>query len=192
MSQEMDVYESCSLWPIQIGIDKIDYYTLWGSGGDSTDLVMAIDKQLCLFRRQDALMIFIKNGEKCNFSELPGYASLRRCIMHFDFFQVTLYRFDISEPLSWLKEPNRPWDEKRCRQILDCLNLFWDIANTLNDPASLHLQQQGELQRVANLLTKMSLDQRIDPVALGKLSKGSILKAFRSEYTKIKNHMLVK
>lgn len=191
MSSKNDIFEESALWPIKIGLDNIEYYTIWGNGGDTKDFIMAVGNEICLFKKEYTLLVFIRESRACNLTSLPNYESFRAWTLDRESFGSNIHYFDITEALAALKEPTWRWSEKKCDQVLDCINLFWDIANTTENPASIHLQQHGDLKYFADLLTKMSLERHVDNEALGKLVKGRLLKAFKSEYEKLKNHKIV-
>jgi hypothetical protein len=184
---DRDDLAKLSLWPIRLELPIHRGLTLWGSGGDEADRVLAADGHLLLFTSAPQLRDFVQRGADCSFTGLAGYQELQRALrsdpasMPLDPVQV----FALDEVERWLSAPQWNWDLARCASVLDGLNLLWDAASTLGDEVtrSSLRRDTGVIGRLADALT--FVEEHEISESLAALDRAAIGQAFRDALSRL-------
>lgn len=141
-------FEACSLWPILVDFGDGAAYTLWGSGGGDDDRLLAVAGRLRRFRRWPRLVEWVLADDASNMAALAGYAALKsRLRSPGNRVPEEPKRYPFAEVQRWIAGGSAASTAARAATTLDCLNLLWDAARTLELAAV-----QAQLRRGASPL----------------------------------------
>jgi hypothetical protein len=152
---ERKICELIDLWPISIEIDEHELFSLWGEGGGERDVVLARDHRLILAGSLAGLYARASH-EVTNIRALPMYPGFEEALRNESWptqYISARYSFDrIFDPRNL---DVGSWSREQADEMLNALNLLWDIANSIDDPdliASLR-RGGGPMSDLADYLT---------------------------------------
>lgn len=168
-----EFFQYIKIWPAKIRLFNRISYTLWSSVKDD-DLILGVGRNILLFGSLTSLGDFIINDIDSNINDSKAYGNLKNSITNrrdewnhyrpdrsewrfrFNFW------FDFGRTEKLLKQENwSDWSIKACSDILNCLNLLWDAAVTVEDKRILRLlggDDREDIGRLADILTTIDKD----------------------------------
>lgn len=147
--------ESAEVWPVRVEILDAKGVTLW-SGGES-DLLLAADHRVLLFGSTGQLRHFVLSGARTNLDERPGYADVRRYLRGNSDKRLRIdgRDFSLNATVSILLD-GRITNANQT-QVLDSLNLLWDIANTVDHSRARRVMREAKVRWLLDELTFSAL-----------------------------------
>src|SRR5258708_3318477 len=128
------IIEGNSIWILKVKLLDREGYTLWSNAGE-IDVLISIAQSVLFFKSRRALHDFVLSGIECNLSASSDYILLQNTTVEWhekENIQVTKY--NLNQPVKLLSNSNpTKWAKKTRANILNCCNLVWDMANTVND-----------------------------------------------------------
>lgn len=159
-----DGIQNLDFWLLEVRFPNLAGYTLWYSGaGSNDDLLLAIDKNIVLFKKQKNLRKFLRNDLPNNLALFDGYDSLKvfAAISDADWV-VYPHKYYFSWSYKVLFNGNwENWSLKTCSKVLDDLNLIYDCAKTVEDAWIIEqMTEENPLSVLMNELTVITLEER--------------------------------
>lgn len=149
------VLEAAETWPVRLELLDARGVTLW-SGGDK-DVLLATDRRVLLFGTSWQLRHFVLSGALSNLEDRAGYTQLRRYLrgtsdkrLRIDDRAFSFDRVIASMSKGRITRGNQA-------QILDSLNVLWDVANTVDSTAAKRILRAPRFRKFLDLLTFVEL-----------------------------------
>jgi len=132
--QRLDSWQDAALWPVRLQLAEGTSWTLWGNGGGEKDYLLSQDDKILIFPGSAKLIDFLRRGEGCNFSRQPGYQEIRNLVLAGEVAAelTPTYFYPLLDVRSLLAQRPWSWGTSDCSIILNCFNLLWDAAHTIN------------------------------------------------------------
>jgi hypothetical protein len=156
MTNFVDLSEECKIWPIGIRLFSSRLFlTLWGEALGDDDLILADERGFLLFSTLPRLSAFVFHPCKTNMSSRPGFLRLKRQLGARPWGRSDVFIHRMDEVYKTLLEFDALHLTRGTRsQIVNCLNLLWDVACNRNDQdAKALLQGRSPLARLLDVLT---------------------------------------
>jgi hypothetical protein len=130
---EHEISELVDLWPISIEIGEQELFSLWGEGGGEQDLVLARDDRLIVAGSLADLYAHVAH-EVTNIRALPTYPGLEEALRNESWPTQYIYaRYSFDRILDPRNLDVGSWSREQANEMLNALNLLWDIANSIDD-----------------------------------------------------------
>lgn len=129
------VFEYAALWPVGLTFLRSHGLTLWGSGGDKEgrDHVLTVEGELVLCADGQVLQAFIAGDPAGSLSGLPGYERLRAWARTHTGPVEPVVAFDYRAVAAALDRARDRWDRDAAGDLLDAMNMLYDVAAALDE-----------------------------------------------------------
>lgn len=141
------------LWLLYIRMPMVSGFTFWGQGGDEEEHLVNDGKSILFVPTLGALTLLEGNAA------WPSSARLSRARQSLESGQEgpterEITRLDLCRPLLWSLRPVSRWPRTIRDETLNCLNMAWDMACTLNHTETIaELRPDAPLGIIADALT---------------------------------------
>lgn len=158
--------EAAETWPVRLELLDARGVTLW-SGGDK-DLLLASDRRVLLFGTSWQMRHFVLSGALSNLEQRAGYRKLRSYLHGTSDRRLRIddRAFSLNGVIASMSEGRITRGNQA--QILDSLNLLWDIANTVDSTAAKRVLRAPRLRKFLDLLTFVELNGADAATEIGK------------------------
>lgn len=186
-------FEEIGVWPIQLRIQDKMGHTLW-TDNDDYDLLLAVSNNVLLFKNPLSLQQFVRRGNSCNMSDLPGYQQLRNMLTTVNNGHEYLppyYLYDFMGVKALLSEQNwTEWTIEECSKILDSLNLLYDFAITSDDDLTVDMLSGEEGSEISELMNELTFIEAENLLALNKINRKQVYDMYKKILLKAEGHIL--
>lgn len=186
-------FEEIGVWPIQLRIQDKMGHTLW-TDNDDYDLLLAVSNNVLLFKNPLSLQEFVRRGNSCNMSDLPGYQQLRNMLTTVNNGHEYLppyYLYDFTDVKALLSEQNwTEWTIEECSKILDSLNLLYDFAVTSDDDLTVDMLSGEEGSEISELMNELTFIEQESLLALNKINRKQVYDMYKKILSKAEGHIL--
>ncbi|HEX2026714.1 MAG TPA: hypothetical protein VHF25_01810 [Nitriliruptorales bacterium] len=129
------VFERAALWPVGLTFLHSHGLTLWGSGGDpeGRDHVLTVEGELVLCANGQVLQAFVAGDTTSSLAGLPGYEHLRAWARTYAGPVEPELAFDYRAVAASLEWRTDRWDRDAAGDLLDAMNMLYDVAAALDE-----------------------------------------------------------
>lgn len=156
-----DVFERLALWPLRLQFVEKEGFGLWGSGDDQEgeDHVLTVAGRLVLMPTLAELRRFVAADITNPMVHLPGYAELRELLGDETVQLSPALTVNYSHALATMTKPSDEWTRDDASDVLDALNLLYDIARALEERDMTERFHTGVYRALADQLTFAAADE---------------------------------
>lgn len=132
------LFDDCEIWPVLLRFPDREGLTLWGSGGEEGDVVLATQGNVLLFRDPATLGDWVAQDEGSSLFGRPGYEELLALAADLPpkvwRTHAVPYRIDLF--VANLARGAEAWNMGAVAVAVDALAMLWDLARTVEDVES--------------------------------------------------------
>jgi hypothetical protein len=152
----LDIFEAAEIWSIKVVLPFKVGYTLWGINEvKKDDVFLCKGNKIILFGSLHALFNFIKNENQI--SAFYGYKQLKHFIIENNIINedIDIDSFDFISVQNIICGNDKFCNLTQCAEVLDCLNLLYDVGMTLNEKTIISTMKRGQSE-LADLMDTLT------------------------------------